>query len=189
MTWLKALTDFGDLAVLTPVAALILLWLLFARAVRGAIWWALALAFCAGLTVVFKVFFYACPPLPGLHSPSGHTSFSALVYGAMTLVTAKHTRGWQRIIAIGLGASFILAVAASRLLLAHNALEVGLGLTIGIAALIFFEQSYWRSCRPKIWLSPLFAAGAALLLISHGQELNVEGFIDKIAGYLKINCS
>ena len=72
-------------------------------------------------------------------------------------------------IAIEVGASFILAVAASRLLLAHNASEVGLGLTIGIAALVLFGQSYWRCCKAKIWLSPLFVAGGALLLILHGS--------------------
>jgi len=86
-----------------------------------------------------------------------------------------------------LGASFIPAIAASRLVLAHNASEVGLGLTIGIAALILFGQSYWRCCKAKIWLSPLFAAGGALFLILLGRELDAEGLLHKIAGYFGIN--
>ena len=81
--WLIALTGFGDTAVLTPLAAVMLLWLLFMRSPRGAAWWAIT-----GMTALLKVSFYGCPPTPDLHSPSGHTSLSTLVYGAMTLVTA-----------------------------------------------------------------------------------------------------
>src|SRR5215831_5245968 len=136
MPWLKTLTEFGDLGVLTPLAAVMLICLLLMRSVRGATWWAIAVVFCTGLTAAFKVLFFACPPTPDLHSPSGHTSFSTLVYGAITLATATRTQGLPRIIAIGVGASFVLGIAASRLLLAHNASEVGLGLTIGISSLI-----------------------------------------------------
>jgi membrane-associated phospholipid phosphatase len=188
MAWLKTLTEFGDLAVLTPLATVMLLWLLLMRSPRGAAWWAMAVVFCAGLTAVLKVFFYGCPPTPDLHSPSGHTSFSTLVYGAMTLATAMQSRGLQRMIVIGGGASFILAIAASRLLVAHKAPEVGLGLMIGIAALALFGQSYWRCCKVKIWLSPLFAAGGVLLLILHGRELDAERLFHEVAGYFHINC-
>jgi membrane-associated phospholipid phosphatase len=188
MAWLKALTEFGDLAVLMPLAVAILLWLLLIRSPRGAAWWAIAVVFCGGLTAVLKVSFYGCPPMRDLHSPSGHTSFSTLVYGAMTLATATQSTGLRRTIAIGAGASFILAIAVSRLLLAHNAPEVGLGLMIGIAALALFGQSSWRCYKGKIRLSPLFVAGAALLLFFHGRELDAERLFYDIAGYFQIRC-
>lgn len=175
--------------MLTPLAAVMLLSLLVMRSPRGAAWWAIAVVFCAGLTAALKVFFYGCPPTPDLHSPSGHTSFSTLVYGAMTLVTAMQSRGLKRMIAIGGGASFILAIAASRLLLAHNASEVGLGLMIGVAALVLFGQSYWRHGKAKIWLFPFFVAGGALLAILHGRELDAERLLHGIAGYFRINCT
>jgi hypothetical protein len=38
--------------------------------------------------------------------------------------------------------------------------EVGLGLTIGIAALILLGQNYRRHCEGKIWLSRVLAIGA-----------------------------
>jgi membrane-associated phospholipid phosphatase len=143
--WLIALTGFGDTAVLMPLAAVMLLWLLVMRSPRGAVWWAITVTFCVGMTAVLKVSFYGCPPTPDLHSPSDHTSLSALVYGAMTLVTASETGGVRRIMAISVGTGFILAIAASRLLLhAHNAAEVGVGLVIGTAALALFGLRYLR---------------------------------------------
>jgi membrane-associated phospholipid phosphatase len=188
MAWLKALTEFGDLAVLMPLATVLLLWLLLMRSPRGAVWWAIAVVFCAGLTAVLKVSFYGCPPAPDLRSPSGHTSFSTLVYGAMALVTATQSRGLPRMITIGAGAGFVLAVAASRLLLyIHSASEVGLGLAIGIGSLALFGQSYLRH-RTKVWLSPLFVAGGLLLIILHGRELDAERLFHEIAGYLRIHC-
>jgi len=89
--WLIALTEFGDAAVLMPLAAAMLIWLLlyFSRAAR---WWILALGFCVGPTM-FKIVFYGCPPAGDMHSPSGHTSLSALVYGALTLAAATATSG------------------------------------------------------------------------------------------------
>lgn len=189
MAWLYALTEFGDLAVLMPLATVMLLWLLLMRSPRSAAWWVIAVVFCTGLTAILKVSFYGCPPAPDLHSPSGHTSFSTLVYGAMTLATATQRRGLPRRITIGVGAGFILSIAASRLLLnAHSAPEVGLGLAIGLAALALFGRIHSR-CRAKVWLSPLFVAGGALLLILHGRELDAERVFHEIAGYLRIRCA
>jgi PAP2 superfamily len=184
--WLKALTEFGDFATLMPLAMVMLLWLLLMGSPRRAAWWAIAVVFCAGLTAVLKVFFYACPPTSHLHSPSGHTSFSTLIYGAMTLATATQSRGLPRMMAIGIGASLILGIAASRLLLVlHTAPEVGLGLVIGIADLLLFAQSYWRSSKTKVWLT---VAGGALLAILHGRELDAERLFHEIAGYFRISC-
>jgi hypothetical protein len=172
--WLKALTDFGDAAVLTPLAAVMLLWLLLNRCPRDAAWWTIAVAFCAGLTALLKISFYGCPPTPDLHSPSGHASLSTLVYGTMTLATASHTRGLSRMIAIGGGAGFILAIAASRLLLyAHSGPEVGLGLVVGTAALALFAQRYLRYRAAQVWLSPLFVTSGALLLVLHGRHFRI----------------
>lgn len=63
---LVALTGFGDAAVLMPLAAVMLLWLLVMRSQRGAVWWAITVAFCVGMTALLKVSFYECPPTPDL---------------------------------------------------------------------------------------------------------------------------
>jgi hypothetical protein len=189
MVWLKALTEFGDTAVLAPLSAIMLLWLLLMNSPRAAGWWAVAVACCAGLTAVLKISFYGCPPTPDLRSPSGHTSFSALVYGAMALVTVSESAGSRRIMAISGGAGLILAIAVSRLLLAHDAAEVGLGLAIGISALAVFGQGYLRHRAARVWLLPLFVAGGAVLLVLYGQEVDTEQFLRAIAELLKIRCA
>jgi membrane-associated phospholipid phosphatase len=190
MVWLNALTEFGDTAVLMPLATVILLWLLLMRFRRGAAWWAIAVAFCIGLTALLKISFYGCPPTPDLHSPSGHTSLSTLVYGAMALVTAAESRGLPRMLAISGGAGFILAIAASRLLLhAHSAPEVGVGLVIGTAALALFGLKYPRYRTSEVWLSPLLVTGGVLVFILHSRELHAEEFLHGIASYLRIYCT
>lgn len=105
MAWLTVLTDFGELAVLLPLIGITLLWLLFARS-RSSV--AVAGLGCIALTALAKVSAYACPPARDLHSPSGHTSLSTLVYGGMALITATGTRGARRLLAITGGFAFIL---------------------------------------------------------------------------------
>jgi hypothetical protein len=189
MAWPKVLTEFGDIALLVPLAAVMLLWLLLTHSLRDAAWWAIAVVFCTVLTAVLKVSFYGCPPSPNLRAALAVTRASVLSFMERSaLVTATQTRGLQRIIAIGVGASFILAIAASRALPAHNASEVGLGLTIGMAALILFCQSYWRYREAKIWLSPLFAPGGALVAVLYGRELDAEHFLHEIAEFRRIRC-
>ena len=188
-TWLIALTELGDTAVLVPLAALLVLWLLLSRCPRGAAWWAIAVVMCVGLTAVLKLTFYGCPPIPGLRSPSGHASFSTLVYGAITLVSATESRGFRRVMAISGGAGLILAIAASRLLLpAHSVPEIGFGLVIGSAALPLFGRSYLRCQATKVWLLLLLVTSGALVLVLHGGELDTEQVMHDIAGYLRIRC-
>jgi membrane-associated phospholipid phosphatase len=107
----------------------------------------------------------------------------------MTLVTANETRGVRRIMAISGGTGFILAIAASRLLLhAHSAAEVGVGLVIGTAALALFGLQYPRYRAKEMWLFPLFVACGALVTVLHGRELRAEEFLREMAGYLRIHC-
>lgn len=185
-SWLIALTDFGDLAVLMPLAAAMLIWLLlhFSRTASS---WVLALGFCVGLTALLKIVFYGCPPVGDMHSPSGHTSLSTLVYGALTLVAATALPGSRRILAIGSGAGLILAIGVSRLLLdAHSVPEVGLGLAIGTVSLALFCQQYLHVPNPKVW--PLLTAAGVLVLILHGHELHAEQFLHRIPGYFHVHC-
>jgi membrane-associated phospholipid phosphatase len=194
--WLHTLTELGDSAVLMPIAVAMLAWLLLMRAPRIATWWAVAVAFCIGLTVALKVSFYGCPPAADLRSPSGHTSLSTLVYGAMALVTATESTGWPRLAFVGGGAGLILAIALSRLLLhAHTAPEVGLGLTIGISALAVFTRTYLRyrakemglRYHAELWLLPLFLAGGLVIALL-GWQLRAERLFIAFTAYLGIQC-
>jgi membrane-associated phospholipid phosphatase len=189
MHWLVALTEFGDIAVLIPLAAVMLVWLLVAGSPHAAVWWTIAVIFCVAVTAFLKVFFFACSPTPDLRSPSGHTSLSTLVYGAVTLVAAGEATGARRAAALGLGAGFILAIAGSRLVLhTHSGLEVVLGLAIGFAALGLFGRNYRRYGAGRMRLPLLFASSAAMMLLLHGHVLHSEALFRGIAGYLQISC-
>jgi membrane-associated phospholipid phosphatase len=169
---MRAGSEIGDIAVVMPLATAIFGWLLLMRTPRRAAWWwAVAVASCVSVTAVLEVVFYGCPPAPDLHSPSGHTSLSTLIYGAIALMAATESAGWPRIVAISSGAGLIVAIAASRLLLyAHSAAEIGSGLVIGITALALFSWRYLQS-RATVWLSPLFLAGGALVVVLPGTRL------------------
>jgi membrane-associated phospholipid phosphatase len=188
MVGLIALTQLGDLAVLLPITALILLWL-FLNFPYTAVWWMIAVVLCCGSTAVLKVVFYECPPSHQLHSPSGHTGFSILAYGAITLMSATAIAGLRQLIMITIGAGFIFAIVASRLLLnTHSMVEVGVGLIIGSASLGIFAQSYIRRREVTVRAWPLLLASAAIMFVLHGRELHAEQLLHKISSYLQIGC-
>ncbi len=129
MTVLTVLTDPGDLAVLLPLAGLMLLWLVTLRPRSAAGYWATAVMLCVGLTGLSKIYFFACPPDRDLVSPSGHTSFSMLVYGSIALIVAAEGGFWLRSATLGAGTALIAGIAGSRLILgAHSLAEIALGM-------------------------------------------------------------
>jgi membrane-associated phospholipid phosphatase len=184
---LTAVTNCGDLALLLPVAGVIALWLVGMRLFRVALWWGVAIALCTGGTAVFKIYFYACPPLAELHSPSGHTALSTLVYGAVALIVAVEGTRRHRLLTYVAGATLIFGVAVSRVLLhAHSPLEAGLGLVIGLGALAVFAGGYLARRSPEVSLRPLVVSIALLVVILHGQELRAEELLHAISNYLQI---
>ncbi len=186
---LVALTEFGDAAVTLPLAAAICLWLLLSGAVRAAGWWGVSVMLCCGVTAVLKIEFWGCPPIADLHSPSGHTSLSTLLYGATALIAAVESGEWRPRIAIAAGLCLVLAIGASRLLLdAHSVPEVIVGWLIGGAFLALFGWKYRRSRPPNARLAPLLAGMAMLALVLHGSELRAEEFLHRITGHLGIRC-
>jgi membrane-associated phospholipid phosphatase len=179
----------GDAALLLPLAATIWLWLLMSRAPRAALAWAAAVGFCCALTAVLKIFFWGCPPISELRSPSGHTSFSTLVYGAIAVIVAVEGGRRRPQLAAASGAGLVLAIAASRLLLdAHSLAEVVIGSLIGGAFLALFGRAYWRRRPQNARLGPLLVAVTLLISAVHGSELHAEGLLHRITAYLGIDC-
>lgn len=185
---MMTLTDFGDLAVLLPVSAAILAWLLAARSPGGAVWWIAAVAMCTLATALLKIYFFACPIGEDLVSPSGHTSFGTLVYGGLMVVVANELRsGWRRIVASCAVASFVVGIAISRFLLgAHSAAEILFGLAVGIISLGIFGQHYLRFPPAQTRLRLLLIVVVVLITIFHGRELHAEVLLRAISGYLHV---
>ena len=182
---LTALTDFGDLAVLLPVTIAVLVWLYFLSSKRDAAWWVAAATLCMGGTALLKIFFSICPVVPQLHSPSGHTSLSTLVYGALALFVATADARWRYAV-IAAGGALVLLIAASRVALHdHTPLEAGLGLVIGVVALCVFGRGYLAVERPIVPLRPLLLGVAVLLMFLHGRQLRAEDLLHVVGSYIQ----
>jgi membrane-associated phospholipid phosphatase len=182
------LTDFGDLAVLAPMSAAIGGWLLIVQARRVAFWWVVALGLCAGGTTLLKMVFYACPPVPELISPSGHTSMATLVYGAVVIVfSAEAARSSRFLVAAG-GLLLILAVAVSRAILGfHSIPEVVLGSILGLIALAVFGRAYFHDKPGGRGLRGLMAVLATLMVLLHGQDLAAESLLRRMVSGMNLH--
>lgn len=180
------LTDFGDLAILLPLAAAILLWLLAARLRQAALWWLLALALCGGGIALLKVYFVACASGGALQSPSGHSGLATLVYGAITALLAARATFWLRAAAFGSSLLFVCGIAVSRLELgAHTPPDVAAGLVIGLAALVLFLRGSAGRLASATSTRPLLVAAVAILVLLHGRELHAEAMLHAVGIYLK----
>jgi membrane-associated phospholipid phosphatase len=177
-------TDFGDLAVLLPLATTILLWLLLSGAREAALWWLAGLALCIGGIGLLKVYLAACATSGALRSPSGHSGFSLLVYGGFAAcLGARVARRW-RLLAMGAAAIVVAGIAVSRLVLgAHTPIEDGVGLLIGGASLVLFVAGSGlrlEGPRPR----PLLTAAILIIVLLHGHELHAEAVLHAVGVYL-----
>ncbi len=113
-----ALTDFWDSAVVLPLACVIAVWMFFVEGWRPAALWGGAVFLCAAVTALLKLNFSACTAAgAALHSPSGHSSMSALVYGGLTVIIALELGGWRRSAVVFLGIGLAVAIGISRMVL------------------------------------------------------------------------
>jgi membrane-associated phospholipid phosphatase len=180
---LETLTNFGDAAVLLPLSGILFLWLLATRPVRAALAWAAALTVGNGLLAVLKLYFFACPLTPSLHSPSGHTGFSLMVYGGLAVILALETRSRRRRIVIAAAAvAGIGAIAISRLLLgAHTPIEVAFGVLIGAPCLAGFALAYRRAHRAGEWLPLLGLVFLAVIVLFGGDQAGIEEYLHRLS--------
>jgi membrane-associated phospholipid phosphatase len=179
------LTDFGDLAVLLPLATTILLWLLLSGARGAAAWWLAALIVCIGGIGLLKIYLAACVPSGDLRSPSGHSGFSMLVYGALAASLAIRAEArWRRLLAVGAGLLIVAGIAISRLVLgAHTPIEDVIGLLIGGASLGLFVAGSGLRLQ-TLNLRPLLLAAALIVILLHGRELHAEEMLHAMGIYL-----
>jgi membrane-associated phospholipid phosphatase len=173
------------LAVLLPLTLILTLWLVVIRQSRLVAWWLVAIALCIGSTAVLKIYFYVCPPVTDLHSPSGHTSLSTLVYGTLTLAGAAAVTGWRRSMIVIAGAALIGGIGVSRLIVhAHSIPEVVVGSMIGLCALAFFGTQFWTYRPAELRLTPLVAVCALLMVLLNGQDISAEEMLHAIGLHL-----
>jgi membrane-associated phospholipid phosphatase len=182
-----ALTEFGDPAVLLPLAFVLLLWLLRLPTRDAALWWVVALALCIGGTVLLKIYFYGCVQDGQLHNPSGHASLATLVYGGFAIIVVKRGVYWQQLTIVSGVVALVLGIAASRIVLnTHTSLEVGLGLIIGILSLAVFAGAYPRLPTGNPPFRSLFLVTLLVAIALHGNTLRAEEFLHRLSTYAHV---
>jgi len=183
------IVDTGDDAVLLPIALLIFVALRLTGALRESIAWALAIGSCGGSILVLKLVFYACAPslvAAGLRSPSGHTALATAVYGALAaIVLAGVNRTEIKAAVILVVVAWIAAIAVSSVAIhAHSIPEVAVGVVAGAASIWLFRVRGGSAAALKGHLAvPLILAVAALVLL-HGQRVEAEGAIERMAALI-----
>jgi membrane-associated phospholipid phosphatase len=177
------ITNFGDLALLLPLAAILALalWRFESRAAAWA--WTQALALCIVVTVLLKLSFLTCGRAWGVNiaSPSGHASMSTLVYGGFAAVMSVQTaRGRPLIIASAV--LWIAAIAVSRTVLRfHSTVEVEIGLAVGLAALSVFVWKYRPLAHRKMNLTVIGVGTLCVLALLYGVRSPAEALLYRFA--------
>lgn len=176
-------TDFGDQAVLLPLAAGVLLVFVLAGWRRGAVAWAAAVAGTLAVMLVFKLGFLACGHLlPGspIRSPSGHTAASAAIYGGLLAVAARLATGHGRW-TLAYALPVTLAIGASRMALgAHTGLEVALGGVVGVCGAMAADR-FAGAPPPGLRPGRLAAVTVLTLALLHGVHMPAEAAIRSAA--------
>ena len=185
---MRFLTDFGDSAVLLPLSAVVLVWLLATRSMGAAIWWLGVLIVFGAVIGGLKMLFFACPPAVDVRSPSGHTGFSMFVYGSIAAIFAAQCRSaWSRWAIMTATIALVVGIAASRVILhMHSARETVIGFLIGAAAVGVFFFGYHRTTPSRRLTAPLLFAVVLTAAVFHGARLNAETNLHALGGWLDL---
>jgi membrane-associated phospholipid phosphatase len=168
------ISNFGDLAVALPVAAMVTLWLCCRMRWRAALWWIGGVGACVVSMFFIKLGFYTGDlALAGtLRNPSGHAAISMMVYGATACIIASQ---WKELggAALAAGGIAILGIGVSLFYLrSHTVSEILAGLLVGgLWAALFLRYGYRRDePQPGRPLSlVLLVAGTAI--VAHGTHM------------------
>jgi len=186
---LRFITDFGDQAVVLPLAlgAAVLFAVCGWR--RGALSWIAAIGCTFGLILLLKLDFAACADLESNvrpNSPSGHAASAAAVYGGLAAImmrSAWHTRYWV-LGAIAIAAFFAVVLGVSRVMLgAHSTAEVVIGGLIGTGGAVSAAVLAGVPA-PAVRISRVAALGLCILFLLHGFHMPAEQSIRSVAAHM-----
>ena len=176
---MQFLSDFGDEALILPLAAAVTMALALGGARRTAWEWTLCVGGVLGAVLALKLLFRACLLGAGtVHSPSGHTAATTMVYGGLMVLLCRTLR-WPWAWGLVGGGLVGVVIAVTRLGLGvHTPAEVVAGGVVGLMGLATFaHRARWSE--PVRW--PLPAVVALVVCVTHGNHLRAETLIDTTA--------
>ena len=180
-------TDFGDQAVVLPLAVGIALILALSGWRRGALAWTAAIGGTLSLIVFLKLRFFACGPLlPGTPpgNPSGHTATAAAVYGGLAAIILRSTwdnKRWAFPCTVAIAVFLAVVIGASRLILdLHSMAEVVVGGTIGVGGAVSFVMAAGPPLR-SVRMLHVVPIGLLIIVVLYGLRLTAEPAIKSVA--------
>ena len=185
---MSLLTHFGAIALLTPFALVIALWLWRAVGRAAALWWCLCVTGVGLAVALAKVYLAACAPAwIALRSPSGHAAFATIAYGGYTVIALagrRSARAWTFRAAI---AAWVLLIGVSRVVVhAHTPGEVVAGLIAGALGLAVFAWRYQGRRRPPYrWAAALLLLVGVVALATPTPHFTIEPWLRLAAGWLQ----
>ena len=172
-TQIQWLTDFGDQAVVLPIACSVTLFLAASQWWRGAGIWMLAVGGVLGTMLTLKLLFGACgwEVSTALNSPSGHTASTAALYGGLGSILI------QRLGVAGTGLiALVIAVlfGMTRVMLGdHTVPEAVVGGTVGVIGAVTL-RSLMGHPPTGLKRSGLVVLVLVVAWVAHGRHLPVE---------------
>ncbi len=135
-----AFSELGDAVVGLTVVIAVLLWMLWKRAWREALYWLAAAGFAVLAVVVFKYALHIPRPVElyaGVASysfPSGHAAVSTVLYGYLAMLSAQTLSLRWRWLPYAIVTLLVMGISFSRLYLgAHWLADVVGGIGLGVA--------------------------------------------------------
>ncbi len=156
---MAALASLGDAQVLTPAAALVLLYLVWRKRWMAAAHWLAALAFGLALTAWLgaSVDFPRPPAMgSGFGFPSISITMSTIAFGFFAVLIARELPGRRRIWPYLVSGIVVALIGFARIYLgAHWLSDVVGGMLFGIFWLLILGIAYRRRSVRSLWMKPM----------------------------------
>ncbi len=181
-----AITELGDTVVALSVTVMALLWLVWQRAWRTAIYWAAAVGFAAALNTVTKLAIHRARPsdldylgATEFSFPSGHATVNAVLYGFLAFLVTRQLRPAWRLPIFAAVACFAMLIAFSRLYLgAHWFSDVIGSLAFAIAWVVVLGISYVRHHEKQFGRRELAVVAICTLVVVGGFNISDKHIAD-----------
>ena len=181
------LSDFADLGLVLPLAALVALALAMLGRRRDSLAWCLAVGGTLGAMAVLKVLvFVAIGPQgwAGLGNPSGHAASATIAYGGLAaLVAGRLAPRLPLGLLAGLASGLLVGFTRIELRV-HSLADVLVGVAVGLAGLLALDRRAGPAPH-RAGLPALAAVALAAMLAFHGQRLLAEPELRAIAAHLQ----
>jgi membrane-associated phospholipid phosphatase len=180
-------TNFGDQAVVFPLAVGIALVFALSGWRRGTLAWTAAIGSTFCLILFLKLRFFACHHLltaarPG--NPSGHTAAAAAVYGGLIAIAMRsiwNNKRWALPFTVAIAVFPAVAIGASRLILdLHSMAEVAVGGMIGVGGAVSFVMLAGPPL-PGVRMLRIMTTGLLIIVMFYGFRITAEAAIKSVA--------